>query len=514
MATTEIKIGGRRVGPGSPVYFIAEAGSNHDGKLDQAKQLVDVAVDAGADAVKFQAFKAANLYPKRAGQSEYLKDPRSIYDIIKSLEMPLEWIAPLAAYCERRGIHFLCTPFDDQSADTLAPYVPAFKAASYDMTNYPLLQHIARKGKPLIVSTGTATMDEVEEMIAAVRTVGDPGLVVLQCTAKYPAPLAALNVRTVATMARLGVLTGFSDHSREPLPGPLAAVALGAVIIEKHFTLSNGLPGPDHVYALEPHELKDLIAKVRQVEAALGSGEKVVHAEEEELRTFARRTIFTSRAVAEGERLRRSDLTVLRCGVLQYGLHPKEYLRLFGRPLRRAIPEETAVRLDDLGPLALQDGDISLRLPERRDAAQLMEWLGRPSAEGEQWFQTWTLESDRVDLVVEKASKPIGLVSIASVDSVAARADFGVVLEAAGRDRDVARRACALALDHAFQTLALCEVRQAAASDEWTRELSNDLGFAPLLEERRPGAAGEGKRAAPTATLTAAGWAQSRPSDA
>ena len=195
MAKADIKIGTRSVGPGSPVYFIAEAGSNHDRSFDQARRLIDVAAEAGADAVKFQAFKAESLYPKRAGQSAYLKDARSIYDIIRDLEMPLDWIPPLAELCAARGLHFLCTPFDFQSADALDAHVPAFKIASYDMTNDPLLQHVARKGKPLIVSTGTADLDEVRAMIAAVRAAGNPGLVVLQCTAKYPAPLDALNIR-------------------------------------------------------------------------------------------------------------------------------------------------------------------------------------------------------------------------------------------------------------------------------------------------------------------------------
>jgi N,N'-diacetyllegionaminate synthase len=503
MSNSEITIGGRRVGPGSPVYFIAEAGSNHDGNLEQAKRLIDVAADAGADAVKFQAFKAATLYPKRAGQSEYLQDPRSIYDIIRSLEMPLDWIAPLAGYCEQRGVHFLCTPFDDHSADALAPYVPAFKLASYDMTNTPLLQYVARKGKPMIVSTGTAEMDEVREMVAAVRAVGDPGLVVLQCTAKYPAPLGALNVRAVASMARLGVLAGFSDHSREPLPGPMAAVALGAVVIEKHFTLSNKLSGPDHVYALEPHELKDLIGKVRQVEKVLGSGEKTVHAEEQELRAFARRSIFTSRALAEGEHLRRSDLAILRCGTLPYGVHPKEYLRLFGRQARHPLAEETAVRFEDLGGLCLQDGDLSLRLIEARDAASIVVWRGLTVESSERWFDVAALRADGLAFVVEQSpSGPLGTIGISNVDFVANRADFSVALATNARDLRLAHRACALLLDHAFETLGLQEVSLCSSDDAWIRSLSDSLGFTTVAAEP------EGQIIVPAsgASLTAERW--------
>ncbi|HXI60357.1 MAG TPA: GNAT family N-acetyltransferase [Polyangia bacterium] len=462
-----IAIGRRRVGPGAPVYFIAEAGSNHDGRLEQARQLIDLAVEAGADAVKFQAFTAASLYPKSAGQSEYLKDSRSIYDIIRDLEMPLDWVPVLAAYCAERGVDFLCTPFDFHSADVLEPYVPAFKIASYDMTNYPLLQHVARKGKPIIVSTGTANMDEVRDMIAAVRAVGDPGLVVLQCTAKYPAPLSALNLRTVSSMAALGVLTGLSDHSREPLPGPMTAVALGAVVIEKHFTLSNKLPGPDHVYALEPHELKDVVAKMRQVEQTLGSGDKTVHPEEQELRAFARRSIFTTRALPEGERLRRADLSLLRCGHLPYGLHPKEYLRLVGRRLRRGLGAETAVRGDDVEPLRIEEGDLSLRPMEERDLVHAGAWLARPEAAGSgfssgagesasAWFSRAQLRTDRIDLVIEKAGVgPVGFVGLSEIDLAVARARFDLLLaDVSGRD-ELGERAARLALNYAFQALEL-----------------------------------------------------------
>ena len=186
--------------------------------------------------------------------------------------MPVEWIPILARYCADQGIHFLSTPFDEKSADALEPYVPAFNIASYEMTHYGLVQHVARKGKPVIVSTGTAKLEEVRELVAAVRAVGCEDLVLLQCTAKYPAPLEAVNVRVLSTLAaEFGVPVGLPDHSREPLPAPLAAVALGAAVIEKHFTLSNSLPGPDHAYALEPNELAEVIRNVRAVSRALGS---------------------------------------------------------------------------------------------------------------------------------------------------------------------------------------------------------------------------------------------------
>lgn len=344
-----ILIAERRVGEGEPVYFVAEAGSNHDGKFEQALALIDIAAGAGADAVKFQTFRADDLYPRSAGTSDYLASPRPIYDIIRELEMPADWIPRLAEHCRVRGIHFLSTPFDERSADLLDPHLPAFKIASSEMTHHPLVQHVAHKGKPMIVSTGGADLQEVGEMVSAVRAAGNQQLVVMQCTMSYPAPMHALNLKAISLLReRFKVLVGLSDHSREPLPAPLAAVALGACVVEKHFTLSNRLAGPDHVYAVEPMELREVIAGVRAVERALGSGAKEPLPEERELRAFARRSVFARRTIEAGEVLTSENIAVLRCGKLGYGLHPRDYPSLLGRTARRRLLAERPIRLDDL----------------------------------------------------------------------------------------------------------------------------------------------------------------------
>jgi len=184
-----ITIGGRRIQDGHPCFIIAEAGSNHDGKLDQALQLIDAAAEAGADAVKFQLFRAARLYPKSSGRSEYLNNPRSIYDIMAEMEMPYDWLPHLAARCRTGGVLFLGSVFDEESVDRLDPYVEAFKIASYEMTHLPLVRYVARKGKPVILSTGTADLDEVAETVDEFRRTGNERLVLMQCTAAYPAPL-------------------------------------------------------------------------------------------------------------------------------------------------------------------------------------------------------------------------------------------------------------------------------------------------------------------------------------
>jgi len=224
-----MRIGATLIGVGHPCYVIAEAGSNHNGSLPQAKRLIDVAADAGADAVKFQLFRASRMYPRSAGVSGYLGSAVPIYDIIASMEMSYEWLPELAGYCESRNIAFLATPFDEDSADQLVPWVQAFKVASYEMTHIPLVRHVAAKGKPLIISTGTADIEEVEQTVVECRNAGNREIALLQCTAAYPAPLDALNIRALTTLsARFGVPSGLSDHSRDPVVAPIVAVACGA----------------------------------------------------------------------------------------------------------------------------------------------------------------------------------------------------------------------------------------------------------------------------------------------
>jgi N-acetylneuraminate synthase len=489
----EIKIGQRLVGDGHPVYFIAEAGSNHNRDLETALRLIDVAAEAGADAVKFQTFRADALYPKSAGMTDYLKVPKSIHQIIRELEMPLDWIPQLAEHCAARNVDFLSTPFDEAAADALAPYIPAFKIASYEMTHHGLVQHCARKGKPLIVSTGTATLDEVRAMVEAVRAVGGRELAVMQCTAKYPAPLSALNLRTLPLMAReFDVAVGLSDHSREPLPGPMAAVALGASLLEKHFTLSNRLPGPDHAYALEPAELAAVIAKVREVEKTLGSGVKQPQPEEQELRHFARRTIFTTQAVAAGEPLRLSSAAVLRCGKLPHGMHPDQFLRVLGRRALRDLPAEHSVTADELSPLLLESEGLQLRPLALEDTEHVVAWRGRPEVVAElfsergptreehlAWFAQLQRRLDRLEMLIVDGGRPVGTVGLANLDLASREAELGILVgDPEARGRGAATRACRLLLDYAFDVLGLSRVYLTLFADnQAAKKLYDRLGF-------------------------------------
>jgi N-acetylneuraminate synthase len=346
---TKVRIDNRWIGDGEPCFIIAEAGSNHNGNLEQAKRLIDIAASAGADAVKFQVFRADRLYPKGAGMSDYLGVAKPIHNVLAEMEMPYEWLPELMMYCHERMVLFLTSVFDEQSADQLDPHVDAFKIASYEMTHVPLVRHVASKGKPVIISTGTADLVEVTETVNDFRQTGNDRLILMQCTAAYPAPLESLNVRAVATMkSTFGMPVGLSDHSRDPLVGPLAAVALGANLIEKHFTLSNDLPGPDHRFALEPAELRLMIQKVRDTEKTLGNGQKLMQPIEAELRRFARRSIFALRDIMAGEKLTKENVAVLRCGKLPAGLDPKLYSGILDRRAARHIRAESPIRSGDV----------------------------------------------------------------------------------------------------------------------------------------------------------------------
>jgi N-acetylneuraminate synthase len=346
-----VTIGGRRIGQGCPVYVIAEAGSNHNGSLDQARRLIEVAREAGADAVKFQTFRAERMYARRSAPVDYLRRlgvEKTVFDIIKDMEMPFEWLPVLADHCGTLGVDFLTTPFDEACAGIAAPFVPAFKVASYELTHTPLLRHLTSYGKPIIVSTGAASVDEIRTAVAVCRDGGAP-VCLTQCTARYPADLDTINVRTIPTLMReFDVPVGLSDHSSHPMYAPCAAVALGASIVEKHFTLSRRLPGPDHAFALEPDELTEMVRAIRETERVLGTDRKALQACEGELVNY-RRSIFTAKAVRKGDPLTPEDLLVLRrSGTPATDVSPQDWDEVLGRKAARHLEAESVLSWSDL----------------------------------------------------------------------------------------------------------------------------------------------------------------------
>jgi N-acetylneuraminate synthase/N,N'-diacetyllegionaminate synthase len=313
----KVKVADRWIGEGEPVFIIAEAGVNHNGSLEMAKQLVDAARKVGADAVKFQTFKAEKVVSSHAPKAAYQKsttDPaESQLEMVRRLELSYEAFRELKAYCDQRSIIFMSTPFDEDSVDFLESLdVPVFKVPSGEVINHPFLKYIAQKGKPLIMSTGMSYLSEVDEAVRAVWDTGNELLVLLHCVSNYPADPTDANLRAMQTMATaFQVPVGYSDHTLG-IEIPLAAVALGACAIEKHFTLDRDLPGPDHRASLEPAELKAMVDGIRKVEQALGIGHKMPASSEEDTRCVARRSLVLREDVPKGALIQANMLTALR----------------------------------------------------------------------------------------------------------------------------------------------------------------------------------------------------------
>ncbi len=344
------KINDREIGPGAPCYVIAEAGVNHNGDVAMARQLIDAAAAAGADAVKFQTFKTERLVTATAAKAEYQQrntgSSETQFEMLRKLELNETAHRELLEHCRARGIQFLSTPFEEESADLLQRLgVPAFKLPSGELTNWPLLEHVARMQKPMLVSTGMATHEEVDAAVGVIRAAGAPPLLLFHCVSNYPAPPAEANLRAMQTMtAAFGVPVGFSDHTAGDEVA-LAAVALGACALEKHLTLDRALPGPDHRASLEPAEFADLVRKVRHVEMALGSGRKEPAPSETATAAVARKSITLSCAVAAGDVLTAACLTLRRPGT---GLSPAQLERIVGRKARRDLAAGTQPTLEDL----------------------------------------------------------------------------------------------------------------------------------------------------------------------
>jgi sialic acid synthase SpsE len=344
---------------GDRVFIIAEAGSNWRmgtgaRDLEMAKTLIDAAAEARADAVKFQTYRADALYVANAGDSDYLaaagiREP--ITEILRDLEMPYGMIPALARHAADRGIRFMSTPFSSGDFAAVDPHVSVHKIASYEISHLRLLELAGRSGKPLILSTGASQEEDVAWAVEIFRKAGGHALCLMQCTASYPAPPESLNLRAIPRLAsRFGLPVGLSDHSRDPVLAPVAAVALGARAIEKHFTLDNRLPGPDHAFAVTPEELGAMVRAVRATEAALGAGRKEVLPEETELAAYARRGIQALRDIPRGEALHEGgNIDILRPGKQPLGLHPKALPEIEGRKALRDIRRGEGIRPGDFG---------------------------------------------------------------------------------------------------------------------------------------------------------------------
>jgi N,N'-diacetyllegionaminate synthase len=345
-----VEISRKQIGDGHPCFVIAEAGVNHNGSLELARQLVDAAVEAGADAVKFQTFKAEELISESAPKADYQKETTDAaeqqLEMVRRLEMPEEMTRSVAEHAANRGIVFLSTGFDEESIDLLDDIgVPAFKVSSGDLTALPFLEFIGRKRKPVILSTGMSYLDEVQRAVETLLAVGCPEIALLHCVSSYPADPQVANLRVIQTLKdTFNLPVGFSDHFWENEIA-IAAVCLGANIVEKHITLDVNLPGPDHRVSLTPERFNSLVKSIRLVEAARGDGVKRPTQGEQNVRDVARRSIVAAGTIPAGAIITRDMLAFKRPGT---GISPAHWKDVVNKRTVREIPCDRLIAMKDL----------------------------------------------------------------------------------------------------------------------------------------------------------------------
>ena len=328
------------------VYIIAEAGVNHNGSFETACRLVDAAKDAGVDCIKFQTFKSENLVSQGAQKADYQKTTTgdgSQVDMLKKLELSFDDFLRLKDYCDERGICFLSTPFDFESIDFLTTIdMPFWKIPSGEITNYPYLVALARTARPVVMSTGMCEMAEIEAALRVLRDNGTTDITLLHCNTEYPTPYQDVNLLAMKTLRdAFGVEVGYSDHT-QGIEVPIAAVAIGATVIEKHFTLDRTMEGPDHKASLEPNELAAMVSAIRHIEAALGDGNKTPSPSEKKNIAIARKSIVAKRHIKAGELLTADNITVKRPGS---GISPMRWPEVLGTRAKRDFDEDELIEL-------------------------------------------------------------------------------------------------------------------------------------------------------------------------
>lgn len=346
-----IKIGDRMIGPNYPTYFIAEIGGNFDGSIEKAKRLIDAAKAAGADCAKFQTFTAETIvseggFSKMTLHGVHGSWGRTVSDVFKDVEFPMAWHQEIADYCKRVGIDFSTSPYFKEAVDLCADMkVPFIKIGSGEITWLEMLEYIARKGIPVMLSTGDATMSEIDEAVRTIERTGNKNFVLMQCITNYPSKIDSANVNVLKTYQNaFDCLTGYSDHS----PGhvvALASVILGGRVIEKHFTLDKTDKGPDHPHSMEPDEFKFMVDSISEVERAMGSTRKEVQKEEGETVFVQRRCLYAKTDLKKGQVITEADIDVLRPAL---GIPPKFKNTIIGKTVNKDIPARDPIFWEDL----------------------------------------------------------------------------------------------------------------------------------------------------------------------
>ncbi len=339
-----MKIGRKKIGNGQPPLIVAEIGINHNGDGSLAMRMAEAAAVAGADAAKLQAFRTVRLLA--GGNASLSHVSGSVHEFFHQMELAPRQFDRVARACHRCGILFIATPFDEISADMLVEAgIDSFKIASGDITHFPLLSHVGAKKIPVILSTGAATIEEIRDAIRVLKQSGATDICLLHCVSAYPAPVEEMNLRAITAMGkRFRIPVGLSDHTMG-ITISLAAVALGAALIEKHFTLSRQLPGPDQKLSIEPGELHELTQKAREIHSAMGNGKKVPMPSEAESRRQGRRGLYLIRDIEAGEKIKATDLAVLRPAA---GLSPIFIKHLRGKRARRRLQAGRPLGPNDL----------------------------------------------------------------------------------------------------------------------------------------------------------------------
>ncbi|MDO4422091.1 MAG: N-acetylneuraminate synthase family protein [Eubacteriales bacterium] len=346
-----IKIGNKMIGPDYPTYFIAEIGGNFDGSIDKAKRLIDAAKEAGADCAKFQTFTAETIvseggFSKMTLHGVHGSWGRTVSEVFKDVEFPIEWHQEIADYCKNVGIDFSTSPYFKEAVDLCADMnLPFIKIGSGEITWLEMLDYMARKGLPIMLATGDATMSEIDEAVRTIEKTGNKDFVLMQCITNYPSKIDSANVNVLKTYQNaFGCLTGYSDHS----PGhvvALASVVLGGRVIEKHFTLNKNDKGPDHPHSMEPNEFKFMVDSIREVERAMGSTRKEVVAEEGETVFVQRRCLYAKRNLKKDQVITADDIDVLRPAL---GIPPKYKDTIIGKTVNKDIPARDPIFWEDI----------------------------------------------------------------------------------------------------------------------------------------------------------------------
>ena len=339
-------------------FVIAEAGSNWKSKdikssIQRAKKMIITASKCGADAIKFQTYSPDEVYVKNAGQSDYLSKTgirKSINQIFNDFSMPYEILPILSNFCKKHKIQFMSTPFSLNDAKAVNKFVKIHKIASYEINHIPLLKFIAKTKKPVIISSGASTLDEIDFAIKTLKKFGSKDIYILQCTACYPAPMNSLNLSTIRQLhQKYKISIGLSDHSIDPFTAPLVAIGYGAQIIEKHFTLNKNYSGPDHAFAINPNELKTMINFIRKADESKGTGNKEILNVEKELFKFAKRSLQATTKIHKGDKFQLGvNFEILRPGKRLRGMDPRFISKVNGKISKSTILSGNGIRFSDI----------------------------------------------------------------------------------------------------------------------------------------------------------------------